>query len=130
MKNSKITYSTIDEYIRTFQGDIRKILFELKKVIKTAAPESTEGISYRMPSFYFKGPVVYFAAFKNHVGLYATPIANRVFKKELSVYTTGKGSIQFPIDKPLPLKLISRIVKFKVRENIKKDAEKVKKGME
>jgi uncharacterized protein YdhG (YjbR/CyaY superfamily) len=126
MESGKIAYTTIDEYIRSFPKDIQRILAELRKAIKSAAPDSMESISYRMPSFSFMGPLVYFAAFKNHIGFYPIPNGIKVFQKELAPYKKGKGSVQFPIDKPLPLKLISKIVKFRVAENIKKHQAKLK----
>jgi uncharacterized protein YdhG (YjbR/CyaY superfamily) len=126
MESGKTTYTTIDEYIRSFPKDIQRILVELRKVIKAAAPESVESISYRMPAFSFKGPLVYFAAYKNHIGFYPIPGGVKAFEKELAAYKKGKGSVQFPIDKPLPLKLISKIVKFRVAENIKKHQVKLR----
>jgi uncharacterized protein YdhG (YjbR/CyaY superfamily) len=125
MENTKNGFTTIDEYIHSFPPEIQEILFELREAVRSAAPNAEEKISYRMPAFYFKGVLVYFAAFKNHIGLYATPTANPEFQKELSRYKTGKGSIQFPIDEPLPLKLICKIVKFRVQENIERDREKM-----
>jgi uncharacterized protein YdhG (YjbR/CyaY superfamily) len=120
----KAAISTIDDYIASFPKNVQKILKSLHKTIKTAAPEAVERISYRMPAFSQNGILVYFAAFKNHIGFYPTASGVKAFKKELSVYNGGKGSIQFPIDKPLPLALISRIVKFKVSENIEKSKKK------
>ena len=116
----KTSYTTIDEYISTFPKDVQKILQELHKTIKAAAPEAEERISYQMPTFALNGNLVHFAAFKNHIGFYPTPSGIEAFKKELSIYEGAKGSVQFPIDKPLPLKLISKIVKFRVAENLKK----------
>jgi uncharacterized protein YdhG (YjbR/CyaY superfamily) len=129
MESDKTTYTTIDEYIRSFPKEIQRILTQLRKVIKAAAPESLESISYRMPAFSFKGPLVYFAAFKNHIGFYPIPGGVKAFEKELAIYKKGKGSVQFPIDKPLPLKLISKIVKFRVAENIKKHNLKINKAV-
>jgi uncharacterized protein YdhG (YjbR/CyaY superfamily) len=88
--------------------------------IKKAAPDAEELISYKMPAFKQNGMLVYFAAFKKHIGFYATPTGHREFENELSVYKQGKGSVQFPIDKPMPLNLISKIVKFRVKENLEK----------
>ena len=126
MESCNTTYTTFDESIRSFPKDIQRILVELRKVIKAAAPESVESISYRMPAFSFKGPLVYFAAYKNHIGFYPIPGGVKAFEKELAAYKKGKGSVQFPIDKPLPLKLISKIVKFRVAENIKKHQVKLR----
>jgi uncharacterized protein YdhG (YjbR/CyaY superfamily) len=117
MKPAKIAVTTIDGYIASFSANIQKILKNLRKTIKSAAPDAQERISYQMPAFSQNGILVYFAAFKNHIGFYPTASGVSKFKKELSVYKGGKGSIQFPIDKPLPLVLISKIVKFKVSEN-------------
>lgn len=118
------TATTIDEYIATFSEDIQAILQEIRATIKAAAPDAEESISYAMPTFKQNGPLVYFAAFKNHIGFYATPSGNEAFRKELSKYKTGKGSIQFPLDKPMPLDLIRQMVEFKVAENAEKAKEK------
>lgn len=116
----KTGYTTIDEYIATFPKDVQKILQELYKTIKAAAPEAEERISYQMPTFALNGNLVHFAAFKNHIGFYPTPSGIDAFKEELSIYEGAKGSVQFPIDQPMPLKLIAKIVKFRVAENLKK----------
>jgi uncharacterized protein YdhG (YjbR/CyaY superfamily) len=120
MQKDKIAFNSIDEYITSFPEKIQKILQELRAVIKTSAPEAEEKISYQMPTFTLKGNLVHFAAYKNHIGFYPTPSGIQAFKQELSVYEGAKGSIRFPIDKPLPLELISQIVKFRVAENIQK----------
>lgn len=120
MENNKVGFSSIDEYIATFPDDIQKTLEELRATIKAAAPGAEEKISYQMPTFAMKGNLVHFAAFKNHIGLYPTPSGTQAFKRELSIYQGAKGSVKFPIDKPLPLELISKIVKFRVAENLKK----------
>ena len=120
MKNDKSGSMLIDEYIANFPADVQKILIELRAVIKKAAPEAEEKISYQMPTFFLKGNLVHFAAYKNHIGFYPTPSGITAFQEELSIYQGAKGSVQFPIDKPLPLKLISRIVKFRAAENLKK----------
>jgi len=119
MKNNKVGFISIDEYIATFPEEIQKILEELRATIKASAPDAEEKISYQMPTFALKGNLVHFAAFKNHIGFYPTPSGIRSFKKELSIYECAKGSVQFPIDKPIPLKLIGKIVKFRVAENLK-----------
>jgi uncharacterized protein YdhG (YjbR/CyaY superfamily) len=119
MENNKTGFNSIDEYIATFPEEVRKILEELRATIKAAAPAAEEKISYQMPTFFLKGNLVHFAAYKKHIGFYPTSSGIRAFKKELSVYEGAKGSVKFPIDKPLPLKLISRIVKFRVAENLK-----------
>ena len=108
---------SIDEYIAhcplLFQGKLQ----ELRAIIRKGAPGAEEKISYRMPAFFLNGPLVYFAAQKNHIGFYPTPSGVTAFKKDLSGYKTSRGAIQFPIDKPLPLQLILRIVRFRVDEN-------------
>lgn len=106
-----------DEYIANCPEDVRKILKELREVIKEAAPEAQEKISYQMPCFTLNGNLVYFAACKNHIGFYPTPSGIEAFKDELSVYKSSKGAVQFPLDKPMPYDLVRRIVKFRVEEN-------------
>src|SRR3990172_1718276 len=113
-------FQTIDEYTQTFPKDIQKILVEVRRTIKEAAPDAEEAISYQIPTFKFNGNLVHFAAFKNHIGFYPTPTGSEAFKKELSVYKSGKGSVQFHLDKPLPLSLIKKIVKYRVKENLEK----------
>ena len=120
MDSKNAVATTIDEYICTFPEKVQTLLAQLRHVIQKSAPSATERISYKMPAFYQHGYVVFFAAFKNHIGLYATPNANVAFKKELARYKTGKGSIQFPLNKPLPFELISAIVAYRVGENCKK----------
>ncbi len=110
-------YRTIDEYILQFSPEIQDKLRALRKVIKEAAPGAEEKISYQMPAFAQNGILVYFAAFKDHIGFFPTSSGIAEFKDELSRYKGGKGSVQFPLDKPLPFELISRIVKFRVAEN-------------
>jgi uncharacterized protein YdhG (YjbR/CyaY superfamily) len=109
----------IDEYIAAAAPELRDVLQQVRETIQKAAPESVEKISYGMPAFAMNGKVlVYFAAFKNHIGLYAAPTAHEAFKDEFSRYKTGKSSVQFPLDQPMPLKLIARVVKFKL-QNLK-----------
>lgn len=124
MEDNKTGFNSIDEYIATFPGDVQKILEELRAVIKASAPDAEEKISYQMPTFTLKGNLVHFAAYKKHIGFYPAPTGIQEFKDELSGYAGAKGSIRFPIDKPLPLELISRIVKFRVAENLKKAEKK------
>ena len=109
--------NSIDEYIGTFPQEIQILLEQVRATIKQAAPEAEEAIKYAMPTFVLNGNLVHFAAFKNHIGFYPVPSGIEAFKKELSVYKGAKGSVQFPFDKPLPLKLISQIVKFRVNES-------------
>ena len=120
MEKNKITIKSIDEYISQFSPEIQDVLKTLRKVIKESAPDAEEKISYQMPTFFLNGNLVHFAAFKNHIGFYPTPSGIDAFKHELSQYKGAKGSVQFPIDKPLPYELISAIVRFRVDENIKK----------
>ena len=114
---AKTNYQDIDEYIGMFPEDVQKILETVRLTIRKAAQEAIEAISYQMPTFKLNGEnLVHFAAWKNHIGFYPTPSGIEVFKKELSQYKGAKGSIQFPVDKPLPLSLITKIVKFRVKE--------------
>ena len=111
--------TNVDTYISGFQADIQEMLQQVRAIIKTKAPDATEGIGYDMPAYILNGrPLVYFAAFKNHIGFYATPTGHEAFAKELSVYKQGKGSVQFPLDEPMPLDLIAKIVKFRVKQNL------------
>jgi uncharacterized protein YdhG (YjbR/CyaY superfamily) len=128
MKTTGIS-KNIDEYIAQFPGHIQMKLREIRATIRKAAPEAEEKISYQMPTFTLKGILVYFAAQTNHIGFYPTSSGVKAFQKELAGYKTGKGSIQFPFDKPLPPVLISKIVRFRVKENLEKtkDKKKVKK---
>ena len=112
--------ATIDEYIAAFPENVQLLLEQMRTAIKRAAPDAKETIKYAMPTFTLNGNLVYFAAFKNYIGFYATPAGNAEFEKELSVYKTGKGSIQFPLDQPLPLGLITKIVKFRLAQNSEK----------
>jgi len=110
----------IDEYIAGFPKDIQKMLEQIRATIKKAAPGAEETIKYAMPTFTLNGNLVYFAAFKNHIGFYPVPSGMEAFEKDLSVYKSGKGSVQFPLDQPMPLGLITKIVKFRVKENLEK----------
>jgi uncharacterized protein YdhG (YjbR/CyaY superfamily) len=127
MKSSPTEPKTIDEYIAGFPEDVQKILEKVRMTIKEAAPGAQETIKYQMPTFTLNGNLVYFAGFKNHIGFYPIPTGIEKFKKELSFYRQGKGSVQFPLDEPIPYGLISKIVKFRVKENLKKAAAKSKK---
>ncbi|MFD6208931.1 iron chaperone [Peribacillus sp. NPDC060253] len=117
------TFKTIDEYILRFPEEVQEILRTLRKVIKDAAPEAEEKISYQMPTFALHGNLVHFAAYKNHIGFYPTPRGISAFQHALSEYKSSKGAVQFPLNKPIPYELISEIVTFRVDENIKKKAE-------
>ncbi|RZJ68197.1 MAG: hypothetical protein EOO50_01910 [Flavobacterium sp.] len=119
-------FKNIDEYIEGFPSDVRKILAQVRQAVHEAAPKAKEKISYKMPAFELHGNLVYFAAFKNHIGFYALPSGNAEFQKELAKYKTGKGSIQFPIGEPMPVELIKKIVKYRVVENMAKAEKKSK----
>jgi uncharacterized protein YdhG (YjbR/CyaY superfamily) len=112
--------ATIDEYIGVFSNEVQEILEKIRITIQESAPEAKEKISYSMPAFEQNGIIVYFAAFKNHIGLYALPSAHKAFREELSGYKSGKGSVQFPINQSIPYDLIAKIVKFRVKENLEK----------
>ena len=127
MKTSKVTPNVIDDYIGGHPKEVREILEKLRATIRKAAPAAQETINYGIPTFTLMGNLVHFAAFKNHIGFYPAPSGIIAFKKELSVYDGAKGSIKFPIEKPLPFGLITKIVKFRVRENLERVAAKKKK---
>jgi uncharacterized protein YdhG (YjbR/CyaY superfamily) len=120
--NTKI--NNIDDYIANFSSDIQEHLNQIRETIKNAAPGAKEKISYGMPAFELNGNLVYFAGYKNHIGFYATPTGHEEFKAELSQYKQGKGSVQFPLDRPMPLELIRRITEFRVKENLAKPKKK------
>jgi uncharacterized protein YdhG (YjbR/CyaY superfamily) len=120
MNTDPSTPENIDEYIAGFPKDVQEILEQVRRTIQEAAPGAQEAIKYQMPTFILKGNLVHFAAFKKHIGFYPVPSGIEQFKDELSVYEGGKGSVRFPLDQPMPLELISRIVKFRVAENLKK----------
>jgi uncharacterized protein YdhG (YjbR/CyaY superfamily) len=116
----KRQYKTIDEYIKTFPVDVQSILEKMRQTIRQAAPGAVEAIAYEMPTFRLNGNLVHFAAFENHIGFYPTPSGIDAFKKEISRYKWAKGSVQFPLDKPIPYDLVEKIVKFRVTENLEK----------
>jgi uncharacterized protein YdhG (YjbR/CyaY superfamily) len=125
MKNSKVNFGSIDEYIATFPEDSRKIMEQLRATIKAAAPEAGEKISYNMPTFTLNGKyLVYFAGWKDHIAFYGAPKGSPEFNEDLSAYETGKGTLRFPYDQPIPLDLISKIVKFRAAENLKRTNKK------
>ncbi len=127
MKNVQDLPKDIDEYIAGFPPEVKEILEQIRITIREAAPDAKEAIKYRMPTFVLNENLVHFAAYKNHVGFYPTPSGIEKFKDELSSYKNAKGSVQFPIDKPIPLKLIRKIVAFRVKEIQAKASEKKKK---
>jgi len=109
---------TVDDYISSFPKDVQVRLQIIRKTIKDIEPNAIESISYGMPAYKTnKKPLVYFGSFAKHIGFYATPTGHKKFKKQLSMYKQGKGSVQFPFDKPLPVNLIAEIVKFRVLNN-------------
>jgi uncharacterized protein YdhG (YjbR/CyaY superfamily) len=111
----------VDAYISGFPKKTQQLLKQVRTAIKEAAPKSEELISYAMPGYKLNGrPLVYFAGYEHHIGFYPTPTGIEPFKKELSIYKSAKGSVQFPIDKPMPLTLIKKMVKYKVAENLEK----------
>ena len=119
--------TTTDEYIAGFPVDIQPILNQVRATIRQAAPDADESIGYGMPAYKLKGkPLVYFAGYKGHIGFYATPSGHTEFAKELSKYKQGKGSVQFPLDLPIPYELIAQIVEFRVVENLEKAKTKKK----
>ena len=118
MKYSVENYRTIDEYIIKFPPNVQNILQKIRQLIKDLAPKAKETISYQIPTFKLNGNLVHFAAYKNHIGFYPTPSAIKEFKNELSIYKLGKGTIQFPINQPIPYDLIKKIVKFRINENL------------
>ncbi|MCU0488177.1 MAG: DUF1801 domain-containing protein [Anaerolineales bacterium] len=120
MHDEPAGYPSIDAYIATFPEEIQKILSEIRAVIKAAAPQAEEKISYQMPTFFLQGNLVHFAAHKRHIGFYPAPSGIEEFKEELAPYLGGKGSIRFPLDQPIPYDLIARIVAYRVSENLGK----------
>lgn len=117
MKNGQPTTKDIDEYIAVFPADVQKILQKIRKTIHKAAPDATEAMSYQIPTFKLSGKnMIHFAAFKKHIGIYPAPRSTEEFKEGLSDYDGGKGTVQFPLDKPIPYDLITRIVKFRTKK--------------
>lgn len=120
MKKPKKHFETIDEYIFSFPKNGQDILQQLRQTIRDSAPDSSESISYQIPTYKLNGNLVHFAAYKNHAGFYPTPSGINEFREELSDYEIAKGSVKFPLNKPLPINLIGEIVKFRVKENLDK----------
>jgi uncharacterized protein YdhG (YjbR/CyaY superfamily) len=120
MKGKKTGFSSIDEYIATFPKETKKLLEEVRATIKAVAPDAREKISYQIAAFELNGKnLIHFAGWKNHISMYPIPSGTKAFDKEVSHYAEGKGTLRFPMDKPLPLKLITKIVKFRVADNLK-----------
>jgi uncharacterized protein YdhG (YjbR/CyaY superfamily) len=126
MQPSTAVYRTVDEYISTFPRKVQVVLQKLRKTITKAAPGAEERISYQIPAFVLNGMLVFFAAHRNHIGFYPTPSGIKAFEKELKGYECSKGTVQFPLDKPIPLGLIARIVKFRVKENLERGRQSTK----
>lgn len=118
--------TSIDAYISTFPKEIQKVLTLLRATIKASAPDAEETIKYGIPTFVLHGNLVHFGGYTKHVGFYPAPSGIEAFQKALSVYKTAKGSVQFPLDTPLPLALITKIVKYRVKENLRKEKQKVR----
>jgi uncharacterized protein YdhG (YjbR/CyaY superfamily) len=128
MRTKQPTPKNIDEYIAGFPNDVQEILEKIRMTIRKAAPRAQEKISYQIPTFTLDGAyLIYFAAYKKHIGLYPAPRGSEEFKAELSAYEGGKGTVRFPLDKPIPFGLISRIVKFRIKENLERAKAKAKK---
>ncbi|MGH2592356.1 MAG: iron chaperone [Anaerolineae bacterium] len=127
MRTDQTVPKSIDEYIAGFPHDVQEILEKIRVTIRKAAPDAEETIKYQIPTFTLKGNLVHFAAFKTHIGFYPTSTGIEKFKDELAVYEGAKGSVKFPFDQPIPFALISRIVKFRVKENLDRAAAKGKK---
>src|ERR1700730_7337039 len=120
MNATKKQFKTIDEYIETFPEDVQSILEKMRQTIRKAAPEAEEAISYQIPTFKLYGNLVHFAAFKNHIGFFPTTSGIAAFKKELSPYAGSKGTVRFPIEKPVPYDLVRKIVMFRRKENLER----------
>lgn len=118
--DSKTKFQNIDEYISLFPKDVKTMLESLRQTIRKAAPKAEEVVSYQMPAFKQNSVLVYFAAFNNHIGFYPTSSGIAAFKEEISKYKNSKGAVQFPLDKKLPLNLVAKIVKFRVKEDLAK----------
>ncbi|MBN2149579.1 MAG: DUF1801 domain-containing protein [Anaerolineales bacterium] len=120
-------FSTFDEYIAIFPPQVQERLQALRAVIRAAAPQAVEKISYQMPTYYLNGNLVHFAAHARHIGFYPAPTGVAAFKEQLAVYKNSKGAVQFPLDQPLPLELVRRIVEYRVEENLTKGSKKATK---
>ena len=130
MRPNQTAPQNIDEYIAGFPPDVQAILQKIRTTIRKAAPKAEETIKYQMPTFTLNGNLVHFAAFQKHIGFYPTPTGTEKFQKDLSVYKGAKGSVQFPLDKPIPFGLISKIVKFRVKENSARAEAKGKRSLQ
>ena len=124
---ARTKFKTVDEYFSSLPANTRSIMVELRKEIKKIVPEAEEAISYNIPAFKFHGMLIWYAAFKEHVSLFPKTTAIKIFSKELAKYEVSKGTIQFPVNKPIPFGLITKIVKFRVKENLEQEKMKLKK---
>ena len=113
-------FRTVEEYFSAFPASTKKVLMKMRETIRQAAPQAEELISYNMPAFKLHGVLVYYAAYKSHIGFYPTASPMKAFKEELADYETSKGAIQFPIEKAIPTNLVKKIVKFRINENLEK----------
>lgn len=120
MKMNRPAATTIDEYIAGFPGEVRAAMKQLRTTIKKAAPDAEEAIKYQIPTFVLNGNLVHFGAYKKHIGFYPGSSGIEKFRKELSAYEGGKGTVRFPLGKPIPISLVSRIVRFRVRQNLER----------
>lgn len=120
MPTSQKAPKSIDEYISGFPGDVQEILGRIRTTIRRAAPDADEAIRYQIPTFILKGNLISFAAYNKHIGLYPVPTGTKQFNKELSVYRAAKSTVRFPLDKPIPFDLITQIVKFRVKETLRR----------
>ena len=127
MRTDQTAPKNIDEYIAGFPQDVQEILEKMRLTIRKAAPDAEETIKYKIPTFTLKGNLLSFAAYKKHIGFYPAPAGNEKFRNALSVYRAGKSSVKFPLDKPIPFDLISKIVKFRIKENLERAEAKGKK---
>ena len=127
MKTQQATAKNIDEYIAGYPPDVQEILQKVRMTIRAAAPGAEEAMKYGIPTYTLKGNLVHFGAFATHIGFYPDPRGIEQFKDELAPYQAGKGTLQFPLDKPIPYDLITRVVEFRVKDNLEKAAAKGKK---
>ena len=124
MPAKKDPSGAVDEYIAQFPAEVQQILNQIRAVIKEAAPDAVEKISYQMPGFYLNDSLVWFGAYARHIGFYPTPAGIAAFQEELAAYKSSKGAVQFPLNQPIPYDLIARITRFKAQENLKKSGSK------
>jgi len=125
--NSRIPAAkNVDDYIQRYPADVQPMLRKIRQTIRKTAPKAEEVISYQIPGYKQNGTLIFFAAYKNHIAVYPAPRGNEAFKKELAAYKGGKGTVQFPIDQPIPYDLITRITKFRLKENEERAAAKTK----